>query len=122
MPSVSVAYFQGIMIAPCHVPVQSSQDALIIIHQRLPSQLHEPRVIQMECGPSLVQYKTSVFVNQRILPPHTDMLCRELQRQLLAFISQSQSGTFIDKPRRFITLTAGRQRAIPVFSSCTNLG
>lgn len=76
MPSMSVAYFQGIMIAPCHVPVQSSQNALIIIHQRLPSQLHEPRVIQMECSPSLVQYKTPVFVNQRILP-HTPTCCAE---------------------------------------------
>ena len=75
---ILISQFQSIVKTSCNVPVKATQQAFVIIDQRLATQLGKRSLPQVQPCPSLMENKATVFIDLRVLSPHTDMLCSQL--------------------------------------------
>ena len=118
---VGIPQLQRIVITTRYIPVQSSQNTFIIINQRLTSQLGKESFAKVHLCPSLIQHKTPVLFNLRVLSPDTYMLCRHLQFQIRTFIIHRQTCAVIDEGRRSHPFIPWNQGTVPILCTRSDL-
>ena len=104
---VLITQFQGVVITASDVPVQSAEDAFIVVDERLASELGKEAVSEVELCPGLVQDETAVLVDLRILSPDAYVLCGKTDRQVLPLVIHGKAGTVIDEAGRLLPFATG---------------
>ena len=89
---VLIPQFQGVVITAGDVPVQSAEDAFVIVDERLASELGKEAVSEVELCPGLVQDETAVLVDRRVLSPDAYVLCGKADREVLPLVNSWRGG------------------------------
>ena len=118
---VGIPQFQCIMVASGYVPVQSTQNAFVIINKALTSQLGKETFAEVQFGPCFVHNETAVLVNLRVLSPYTDVLCRDFHLQVGTLVLHREACTVVDETRRLLPFIAGNQSTVTILRAGSDL-
>ena len=82
-------HFQRVVPAACLMPVERSQNAVVVIGQRLTAQLQE-QIVFCEFYPRFVEREVGHIIDLRFLSPHRNVLPRGAHRQKSVIVTQTQ--------------------------------